>query len=242
MIDLGTTAIIGGGCYGSFYLEQLRKARTAGAATWHRLLVIDRNTDCQARSLAAEVVDAEVVVADWDAFLDDWLGSDSLTDADRIVPSPLMPHLMAAWLHRRAAERWPDRQVEMSPVTEPFGTPFDWLNPKDGVRYVSHADWICPTHCIEPARCPAIRAPRTWEMGETVATWAAGRSDPTVVALFTCRHVAHGVGMYRAARAREALAGLIGRVQEQGSADMAIGSVSACHGAIALLRVGPAGT
>ncbi len=242
MIDLGTTAIIGGGCYGSFYLEQLRKAREAGAATWQKLLVIDRNADCQAAPLATSIDGTEIVVSDWPSFLDGWLGCESITDADRIVPSPLMPHLMAEWLERRAAERWPDRQVAMVPVTEPFGTPFDWLNPKDGVRYVSHADWICPTHCIEPARCPAIKAPRMWEMGETVAAWASGRSVPTAVALFTCRHVVHGVGMYRASRAGEALAGLILQVGVHGSADLAIGSISACHGAVALLQVAQTGT
>lgn len=242
MIDLGTTAIIGGGCYGSFYLDQLGKARAAGAATWRKLLVVDRNAHCQARPLALSIDDAEIVVSDWDSFLDGWLGGDSITDADRIVPSPLMPHLMADWIRRRAAERWPDRSVAMVPVEEPFGTPFDRLNPKDGVRYVSHADWLCPVHCIEPARCPAIRAPRMWEMGETVAAWAAARGEPTAVALFTCRHVVHGVGMYRAARAGEALAGLDRLVAERGRADLAIGSISACHGAVALLRVGGTGT
>src|SRR2546422_1779014 len=38
----------------------------------------------------------------------------------------------------------------------------------DRARYVSFADWICPTHCIEPAVCPAIGSARTWEMGDAV--------------------------------------------------------------------------
>ena len=74
-----------------------------------------------------------------------------------------MPHLMFNWLMRRAQSLWPGREVVQHPLTEPVGTPYDTLAP-DGTRYVSWADWLCPTHCIEPATCPVIRAPRTWEM------------------------------------------------------------------------------
>ena len=37
------------------------------------------------------------------------------------------------------------------------------------VSKLSHADWLCPVHCTEPARCPVTRAPRTWEMRDTLA-------------------------------------------------------------------------
>jgi hypothetical protein len=47
MHQLGEVIVIGGGCYGSFYLGQLIKARDAGAVEWRRLLVIDRDPACQ---------------------------------------------------------------------------------------------------------------------------------------------------------------------------------------------------
>ena len=129
---------------------------------------------------------------------------------DRIVPSPMMPHLMANWLERRARERWPDRTVSLVPADGPLGTPYDRLH-TDGVRYVSFADWLCPTHCVEPLLCPMIRAPRTWEMGDAVTEWAADRARdvPTAApALFTCRHVVYGVGMYPVHAAFEGLEAL----------------------------------
>src|ERR1019366_1143045 len=106
-----------------------------------------------------------------------------------IVPTPLMPHLMAHWLERRARGAWPLRPVSLVPVATPVGTPYDRIG-SDGVRYVSFADWLCPVHCIEPLLCPAIKAPRTWEMGDAVAAWTAERTRerPTAgPALFTCR-------------------------------------------------------
>lgn len=240
MIALGEVVIIGGGCYGSFYAGQLGRARTREAASWRRLLVVDRDPGCAAAALVADLPDASLVVQEWEPFLDDWLAAPRAED-DQVVPSPLMPHLMATWLERQARVRWPGHDVAMVPATAPVGTPFDRLHPGDGVRYVSWADWMCPVHCIEPATCPAIAAPRSWEMSETVAAWTAerARERPTAgPALFACRHVVHGVGMYPARRAPEALAALAAALDEAPEgADLVVGSVSACHGAVGVLRV-----
>jgi|CXWL01.1.fsa_nt_gi hypothetical protein len=241
MIALGDVAIIGGGCYGSFYAGQLAKAHAKGTVTWRRLLLVDRDAGCAVVSSLATLPDAELVVAEWGEFLDRWLDEGSRRDDDQIVPSPLMPHLLAQWLTRRAADAWPQHRVAMVKAEAVVGTPFDWLHPEDGVRYVSFADWLCPTHCIEPAICPVIAAPRTWEMGDAVAAWTDARrvERPTAgPALFTCRHMVHGVGMYRARLAFDGLAALAAQMAvTPGGADLVVGSVSACHGAVGVLRV-----
>ena len=124
-----------------------------------------------------------------------------------------------------------------------MGTPYDRLH-TDGVRYVSFADWLCPVHCIEPAVCPAIRAPRSWEMGDAVQRWSdqLGRDHPTAAApaLFTCRHTVYGVGMFPVQRAFDALDALATVADTPAGGDLVIGSISACHGAVAVLRVGAA--
>jgi hypothetical protein len=244
VIELGDIAIMGGGCYGTFYLGQLAAARRKEALRFRRLLVVDHDAGCQA---AAHVLEpgCELVVSPWSEFLDGYLvpadrDRDGLTDT--IVPTPLMPHLMAHWLERRARVRWPDREVSLVPVDAPLGTPYDRLH-RDGVRYVSFADWLCPIHCVEPLLCPAIKAPRTWEMSEAVAAWtrAHARERPTAApALFSCRHAAFGVGMYPARAAFDGFDGFVPVADTDTGGDLAIGSISSCHGAIALLRVGPA--
>jgi hypothetical protein len=244
MIERGDIAIMGGGCYGTFYLGQLTTARRKGALQFRRLFVVDHDANCQA---AAQVTEAgcELVASRWDDFLDQYLDP-TIRDRDNlpdmIVPTPLMPHLLAHWLERQARIRWPDRDVSLVPAEAPLGTPYDRLH-ADGIRYVSFADWLCPTHCVEPLLCPAIKAPRTWEMSDAVTSWttAHGRERPAAPpALLNCRHTAFGVGMYPVRAAFEGFEAFVPIANGEKGGDLVIGSISSCHGALALLRVGPA--
>jgi hypothetical protein len=236
--------IIGGGCYGTFYAGQLARAAERGRAEYRRLLVVDRDPGCRfAREIGA-AEDRELIVSEWNDFFDQFLtgkGADrEQGPPDTIVPSPLMPHLMYHWLLRQAQTRWPGRLVETRPVPAGPGTPYDVSAP-DGTRYVSYADWICPTHCIEPAVCPVIRGPRTWEMADAMEglTRTLARSAPTVgPVLLICQHRVFGVGMFDvsavvAGDATVATAGAPGT-----SVDIVVGTISSCHGAVNLLHLG----
>src|SRR5688572_5667842 len=49
----GTIVVVGGGCYGSYYVRQLGRAVAAGALACRRVLVVDRDERCQVgRALA----------------------------------------------------------------------------------------------------------------------------------------------------------------------------------------------
>ena len=240
-VILGEVVVVGGGCYGTFYSGQLLRARERGAATWHRLTVVDRDRYCRAARELGAAPGLELVVAEWDRFFDRWLSSPRVSDpCDAIVPSPLRPHHMFDWLVRRARARWPGRPIEQRPVPLGPGTPYDVLAP-DGTRYVSYADWLCPTHCIEPATCPVIGAPRTWELSEAMERLRRRleRQQPTAgPVLFVCRHVVYGVGMFSAASvlAGDALVASAGDGER--STDVLVATVSACHGAAGLLHLG----
>ncbi len=232
--------MVGGGCYGTFYASQLAKAKARGKTDYRTVIVVDRERECRARRELDETGDRRFVVADWGAFFDEFLPE---SGDDRIVPSPHMPHLMFEWVFRRARERWPDRDVRVTPVPGDFPTPYDRQSGgPDETRYVSWADWICPTHCIEPALCPAIGAPRTWEMSDTVRDLASrlrttGRpvSGP---ALFVCKHEVFGVGTF-AADAVRAGDRLVAEAGASGNhAEVLVGTISSCHGALNLLALG----
>jgi hypothetical protein len=234
--------VVGGGCYGAFYTGQLLRARERGAAAWRRLLVVDRDPACR---VAREHVGGQAVelrTQDWDPFFDHYLAARaSATPPDAIVPSPLMPHLMFEWLLRAARRRWPNREVVPRSVAVAAGTPYDLLHP-DGTRYVSFADWLCPVHCVEPATCPVIRGPRSWEMSDALAelTERLGRTGPVAgPVLFVCRHRTYGVGMFDVA---EVLAGdaAVAAAGERHEVDVVVGTVSSCHGAVSLLHIGRA--
>jgi hypothetical protein len=235
--------VVGGGCYGTFYASQLAKAKARGKTEYRTVIVVDRNADCQAKRELGEARDREFVVSDWSAFFDRFLTArppDRPAD-DFVVPSPHMPHLMFAWVLRRARERWPNRSVSVAPVPGKLSTPYDQASGAgDATRYVSWAGWVCPTHCIEPALCPAIGAPRTWEMSDTVRDLAerlrASGRPIEGPALFVCKHQVFGVGMFSAEAVR---AGdrLVADAAARGEAEILVGTISSCHGALNLLRI-----
>ena len=121
VVRLGRVVVIGGGCYGSWYAQQLTKAIRKGALVAREVIVVDRNAECAvARRLAAgdfEGVPLALVRAQWADYLADWLAQDaSCLTNDTMVPSPLMPHLCLDWLMQRARVRWPDRVVSLLPL------------------------------------------------------------------------------------------------------------------------------
>src|SRR6266446_2109382 len=104
-------AVVGGGCYGTFYAGQLVRAKERGKARFRRVVVVDRDPACRARVELGEAPDRVFVAREWDDYFRELLGGATPAAAgeprDYIVPSPLMPHLMFQWLLARARERWP---------------------------------------------------------------------------------------------------------------------------------------
>lgn len=236
----GTVVVVGGGCYGSYYVRQLYRAHSAGALAWRRLLVVDRDPGCAVTALPADQRPPalEVVVSGWEAFFDAYLAAAAADPAaahdDAIVPSPLMPHLMAGWLADRARARWPGREVGVAPLGHPPAVRWERAG-DDHTHYVSFADWMCPINCIEPARCPHTRGPRDWSMPVTVREYAAAETaagrpleGPYV---FRCLHRAYGVGMLDVRDIVAADAALAAR-GAAGAASFLVGTVSHCHGAL----------
>lgn len=237
----GTIVVVGGGCYGGYYVRQLARAERAGALAWTQLLVVDRDPHCPVAGLPdAERPSAlRLVTAEWSAFFAEYLGRAAVDQErhvdDAIVPSPLMPHLMADWLTDRARTRWPERRV----VTVPLGSApaVPWQRAADdGTHYVSFAEWMCPINCIEPARCPHTRGERTWSLPTALAGYAdaeraAGRpvEGPYV---FHCAHRAFGVGMIdvRDVLAADRAVATLGA--RPGRTAFLVGTASHCHGAL----------
>ena len=240
----GTIVVIGGGCYGSYYLRQLRRARAAGAVEWRSLLIVDRDPACRVRSemdAAGQDLDDPtigVVHAEWDRFVSSWLRESA--DDDALVPSPLMPHLLFDWLLARARERWPHRRIDRVPLEHPPSTPWQRGSP-EGTHYVSFAEWMCPINCIEPPLCPVIRGPRSWSLPPAVRAYAeAERRRNRFVhgpLVFHCSHRAFGVGMIDA---RDVVADdrAVERAGTSPPARVLVGTVSHCHGALDLMAIG----
>jgi hypothetical protein len=246
----GTVVVVGGGCYGSYYVRQLARAVKAEALAYDRLLVVDRDAGCRvaseldrtSRERGELAPEPEVVVSEWTDFFRAYFDEASRTGAstDVIVPSPLMPHLMYQWLLDRARQRWPDRLVETRPLDG--APPMPWqYRADDGTHYVSYATWTCPINCVEPATCPHTRGPRSWSMPPGVRDYVRTERERgrelAGPAIFHCTHRAYGVGMFDTA---DVLAAdrLVEEAGTEGAAEVLIGTVSHCHGALNVLRIG----
>jgi hypothetical protein len=242
----GAIVVVGGGCYGSQYVRQLRRARAAARLSWNRVIVVDRSAECaHVAAVAADPAGAsdlhaapdawraiEFVQADWTTFFDDWLAGvvrDPARHArDAIVPSPLMPHLLFEWLVARARRRWPGSAVTVEVPPELGSVPWQKAG-GDGTRYASYATWICPVNCIEPRKCPHTGGPRDWSFHESLV----GGQVPT--ALLKVTHRQYGVGMIDVADIIAA-ARLIGELLPRHGV-MRVATASHCHGAIAGIRL-----
>ncbi len=262
----GTIVVVGGGCYGSYYVQQLERASAANALRYERLLVVDRDPDCRVAMTNAKNRDEgippqsqygpqtlinkhrtpapSIVVSDWTSFFDLYFAESAAaleaSESDAIVPSPLMPHLMYEWLVRSARARWPGRAIATRPLHGAFPVPWQRADPS-GTHYVSFAEWICPVNCIEPRLCPETRGPRTWSMPSAIQAYLEfERQNERPLAgqaIFHCRHRAYGVGMFDTADVLAADA-LVKSVAASASADILVGTVSHCHGALSLLSIG----
>ena len=241
----GRIVVVGGGCYGSYYVRQLGRAHAAGAAEWSELIVVDSSAQCR---VARAVHDGgapslRLEIASWSEFFHAFLSAAAaqpdLATRDAIVPSPLMPHLMADWIVARMKARWPDRSVTVLPLASEPKVP--WQRAAGDTHYVSFAEWMCPINCIEPQRCPATRGPRDWSMPVAIRRYAsderaAGRKLDGAYT-FHCGHRTHGVGMIDVAEVLRAEADIAIR-SVAGPGEFVLGTASHCHGALRRVAIG----
>jgi hypothetical protein len=242
--------VVGGGCYGTYYVRQLQRAARAGALVADEIVVVDRDAACQvARERASHEAEGPLAIrllpAEWSDFFADYLSRAADAPAERsrdaIVPSPLMPHLMGEWLVARARQRFQNRAVETPSLERVPDVPWERAG-ADRTHYVSFATWMCPVNCVEPRTCPHTRDARTWSLPVHLSEHARHETDagrPLVSATLFCRHRAYGVGMFDTAEVVEADA-RIAAAGDAGPAEVMIGTVSHCHGALTRLVIGPA--
>jgi hypothetical protein len=217
--------VVGGGCYGSYHTRQLLKAVRAGAAglAGERLVVVDRDASCMAAREFAGAPEVSFAVADWTAYLRGWLDASSgmARPADWLVPAPLTPHLLWDWL---AGELHAER------VPAPSGWRLPYEQPgRSGERFLSAAGWTCPATCVEPAHCPALHAPRDWDLAAIIEDRA--RAEGCRPAVFRCLHLAQGIAAVRVADilAARAAASPHGEL-------VLVATSSRCHAAVGMLR------
>lgn len=230
--------IVGGGCFGSFYVRQL--LRGADRLRVRRIHVVDHNPDCQAkREFGDPLKDPNGLLlfhrAEWGAFLFDYFDR-ALKDHeagkridDHYVPPTYAPHLLLDFMIEKASREFPDLLFSHPEMETTIGTPVD-IPLAAGTRALSFATWTCPATCIEPPTCPHTRGPKDWDM----KTYLKGQVDSQHV--FQCRHYAMGVGTIPVSDILEEYLKFRNEVGQAGTHRTAVATVSSCHGLIGLVE------
>jgi hypothetical protein len=224
--------IAGGGCYGSFYVRQLDRARALGKLVVDEIVVVDRNPECAVAASLPQIEGAQLVVLDWLDF-GRWLWERRADLRDAMwVPTPLGPHILYHWV-KRGLEDETGHTFTPLPFTGALPVlPYAQTTPT-GTLVLSHAPGLCPVHCIEPKTCPLTEDLRDWEMKDTVRRLIeAGRKQHGIedVAVFVCQHHAHGVGTIPLRQIYAEWERLRELVQSRPRARLAVATVSSCHG------------
>jgi hypothetical protein len=213
-------AVIGGGQVGAYHARQLLKGVRSGRLAGERLLVVDRDADCQAFRELGGVPEVVTETADWSEFLREWLPRASA--GDQLVPTPWAPHLLCDWLTGAVGG-------------SPLPPPRSWRLPYEVVAgstlFLSAAAWACPATCVEPAHCPALHGPRDWDLGDVIEEEARARGYQPVV--FRLAHLSNGIASISVRDIADAMA-FMGRLAQ---AKALIATSSRCHAAVNAIQI-----
>lgn len=225
--------ILGGGCFGSFYVKQL--LRGCSQLGFGRIHVVDHDPDCRARREFPE--EPVFHIQDWKPFLFNyfdeqfarWRRGEEI--ADHYVPPTFAPHILFELFLEKARRENPALVFRQVPLDLPIGTPVDMVLPA-GTRALSFATWTCPATCIEPPTCPHTRGPKDWDMKAYLEKHAV---DETLI--FQCRHLAMGVGTIPVQKMIDEYVKFQTLIGVPGTHRVAMATVSSCHGLIGLVHV-----
>lgn len=234
--------VFGGGCFGSHHTRHVEKGRARGRIHPDAgIIMVDRNIRPPALDVPEIAGNTHLtyVRSDWlDYMKSAW---DALPPETQAIPAPVAPHLAFEWLLWSVCERLGPDALRVAPMDHNFGgLPYEYLAPA-GVRYISAANWICPTNCRAPHICPMTRDVRTWELADTVNEYAAANADRVAAALvFQPGFRVPGIDTLRIrdyTQARDRVLALASQPEMAGK-EIIVATVSPCHGAVSKAVIG----
>ena len=156
-----------------------------------------------------------VVSSNWTEAIREWVPR--AAPEDQLVPAPTMPHLLWEWLGTELG-------ATPGPVPRGWRLPFEAPGPA-GEVYLSAAAWTCPATCVEPGHCPALHAPRDWDLADLIEERALELGYTPIV--FRVSHYAAGVASIPASALQAA--------RHAAGLRLLVATSSRCHAAVGVL-------
>lgn len=238
-----TFYLFGGGCYGRLHADHLMKAREKGKVYFDRICIIDRNPDAPACVRWVSHKDVSIETRDWIVWLVDYFARGRAMPSDELVLPCIGPHLLFHTIKKLIEMQTHYHAVHL-PWEGRIGIPFE-MTLSSGMHAVSYALWRCPSTCIEPEICPGNGKLRNWEMRHFLkahaSTWRVGETTIDHIEIFFSRHRAWGVATLPVAEVLQAIERIMERLKNGNLQNLAVATVSSCHGLIGLMHIRPAG-
>jgi hypothetical protein len=233
--------IAGGGAYGTHYLKKIQVALQSGKLALDEVIVVDKNSDCQAKEEMRNISNATLWVGTWNEFSQVvWANKESLK-GDIWIPAPLAPHILSDWIIIRLEKELGHKYVQSSSTPRLPKIPFTHITP-DGRILLSHAPGKCPLDCIEPKVCAITEDARSWEMRDTLVEMLTSAESPVpanAVAMFFCKHHCdagqHDVGGISFRTIYEETDKVLNHLLS-GNRSFGIATFSSCHGVMNLFE------
>ncbi len=230
--------VVGGGCFGTQYVKWLLRARNLGMLRYEKILAVDRNPHCRLAQEGLREPSLQLVQSDWIDYFTDYLLENYRHEESRQdywVPAPLSPHILFLGFLRGAKSILDILNFQEKAFQQQVPTPVQ-IPLTTGNLAVSFAEWQCPVNCIEPSNCPAIHAPRTWDMKRDLEGYfAAGaiRELPLQSAhVLQCRHWVHGVGTIPMGNIFDEFEKMLENLKSGKAKEVVVATTSGCHGLI----------
>ncbi len=230
--------VIGGGEWGSHHTSLLLRAMSNGKLEPGTVRVVDRDPECRAMLEYGDVPLFRFTNSEWVPFLVAYMSEPPIPTAGQIVPSPHAPHLFLDWLEGYVRLQHPKARLTRRPFRAELSLPYQYSD-ADMNLYLSAAAWECPVSCREPRICPAIRAHRTWELGDIIRARAQSESSSSQPLVWRTQYVCPGVATVPVASLLEGASQVLQQPGRAGRA--AVATVSACHGVVGLIEYELAG-
>lgn len=203
--------IIGGGRFGALALERLSKIMSGA-----RFSVVDPDGSRLERLAGQE---RELIPKNGVAFLAEHLNPESAPDW--IIPA-LPVHLAAEWCQARLG---PEKASRIKIPDRCLGLLPNPMRGESGDVYVSHAPFVCPDDCPEPAQvCTATGEPRKRNLYDILLNSRFPGFHSRVI---RSRQLGPGVGGYRPRQ----LFDLLDRLENM-NGDFLVSTACRCHGVI----------
>ena len=220
--------ILGGHKLAVSYYDKISKAKAAGQIDYDRLFCVTDDLDAHAYR---HVPRPDVISKSYSQFILEILSDpETVSPYDTVVPDHTAKHVMLQVFLGFVAKRFANYETHLKPFVSDLNTPFLYKSENDALWAMSYATWSCPPDCDEPAICPHIAAPRTWDFFRTIPQIVKSLSQNASVHLFGCEPLVVEISHLSLPKIADELKAFEARLTGPLPVTVLIATHSRCHG------------